>query len=126
MFRFLVPAVLLAATPVFADPATPDDARALETTLRRYAGPTEGVVTVTPEVDRYKVVLDPTGYARMLPPDQGNLQVSPLTLTLTDQGGGKWQVDADQPMTLKVGAPIETSADGKVPVNGNDLSGMGK
>ena len=118
--------MLLAATPVFADPATPDGARALETTLRRYAGPTEVVVTVTPEVDRYKVVLDPTGYARMLPPDQGNLQVSPLTLTLTDQGGGKWQVDADQPMTLKVGAPIETIADGKVPVNGNGLSGMGK
>ncbi len=105
MRRAIAALLILAAGPALAEPATSGGAISLEQAFRRYLGPLPGVVTVTPEGESYRVRLDLAPFAAVLPPGQGSVSVSPFEFVLTDQGGGRWQVEDDQPVALHVDIP---------------------
>jgi hypothetical protein len=96
----------LSASPLAAQTATPSGAAALEATLRAYLGPVDGVVSVTAGGSTYGVTIDPAPYLAMVPPEAGlSARISPLTFTVADLGGGRWQVDSDQGFDISLSVP---------------------
>lgn len=87
---------LMLASPLWAAPATPEGAAHLQAVFQRYLGATPGVVTAAPEGEAYRVTLDAAPLLAGLPGNDVRASVSPLVLMLADQGGGSWQVSADQ------------------------------
>ncbi|MEZ5911783.1 MAG: hypothetical protein R3D84_05750 [Paracoccaceae bacterium] len=108
-FRFsALASMLLAAAPALAEPATDAGAESLAESFRRYLGPVEGVVTVTPETDHYAVVLDLAPFIAMIPEAQApgvDVSLSPLAFAMRDEGGGLWAVESGSPPTLQVTVP---------------------
>lgn len=76
----------LGATPLRAEPATPEGAARTEAGLRTCLGPLDGVVALGKKAGV-------TG------------AVSPVHLTLTDQGGGWWGVVQDEPFAPTLDVP---------------------
>jgi len=103
-FRSAAALLWLSAAPVWAAPATPEGAAAVEAAFRAYLGGTPGIVTVAPEGERYAVTLDPTPWLALVD-GRATAEVSPLRLALADNGDGTWSVTADQPVSLRVDVP---------------------
>ncbi|MBI1172820.1 hypothetical protein GC209_15610 [bacterium] len=96
----LVP--FLMASTAMADTATQDGADHLAQVFQTYLGATEGVVAVAPNGDSYDLTLDPTPLIE-LGKDQGMTgTVTPLELSLTDNGDGTWAVSMDQAISIAV------------------------
>ena len=94
--------------------ATPEEAQRLTTLFQSYLGADPGVVSVTPAGDTYaaKVDLSPL-FAKVKDPTV-SLSLSPLEWTLTDQGGGKWKVDQNQPLTFAFGVKGQGETKGTI------------
>ena len=97
-------ALLIAATPAFAE-ATEDGANHLEEVFQKYLGDAEGVVSVEADGDNYNVTFDVTPLADKAKMDGSKFEMSKLEFTLHDNGGGKWQVAKEGPLTILVDVP---------------------
>ncbi|WP_347310712.1 hypothetical protein [Defluviimonas sp. SAOS-178_SWC] len=110
--RFSAAALLcLSAAPVRAEPATPEGAARIEAGLRTYLGPLDGVVAVVPQGETYAVTLDATPFVALGKGADVTGAISPIHLTLTDDGDGKWGVTQDEPFALKLDVPEALSVD---------------
>lgn len=101
-FLSLTVFLTFAAAPVFATPATPEGASHLTEVFRRYLGATEGVVSVTSGDKTYTATIDAAPLLATVPADNATVSVSPVVLTLTDQGDGTWAVSMDQALAFDV------------------------
>ena len=98
-FSIALPA-LFAASAACAEPATPEGAAHLTEVFQTYLGTVEGVVTVVPEGETYRLTLDAAPLLAMAPPEAGSFSVSPMVMVLTDNGDGTWGVTQDQALSL--------------------------
>ncbi len=100
----LIAAVLL-CQPAFAAPATQEGADRLTRLFGNYLGTVAGVVDVVPEGESYSLTLDFNPLMELGRESGLSGAISPLHLTLTDQDGGKWGVEQDEPFALTVEVP---------------------
>ena len=107
-------AFLLGASAPALAAATPEEAQRLTTLFQSYLGQTPGVVSVTPAGDSYAANLDLTPLFAKVKDPTVSLSLSPLEWTLTDQGGGKWKVDQNQPLTFAFGVKGEGETKGAI------------
>lgn len=113
---------LLAGTSVHAlAAATPEDAARVTAALQAYFGAEPGVVTVTPAGDSLALTIDLGPHIAKVKDHAVSASVTPIEMTLTDQGGGKWKVDQDQAFALKFN--VEGAAD--ISVNIGSIKGTG-
>ena len=91
--------------------ATAEEAQRLTAALQAYLGSDPGVVTISPAGDSYALRLDAAPLFAKIKEPGFTASLSPLDMTLTSQGGGKWQVDQDQPLAfaLKVEGAVDVS-----------------
>ena len=101
---FSLTASLLAST-ALAVPATQEGADALTQVFQTYLGTTPGVVTVQPAGDTYDVKLDAAPLLANIPADSGKATLSPIALSLTDNGDGTWGVSQDQSLAFSMSDP---------------------
>lgn len=101
--------------------ATDDEAARLATLFESYLTDTEGVVSVEPDGDGYKVKLDIaplTGEATKgasLAGDAGaSIKVSPIEFKMASEGDGKWQITEDQTITLSMEIKGQLTAEEKI------------
>lgn len=80
--------------------ATPEGAARITAALQAYVGAEPGVVTVTPSGDTYDLRLDAGPLFAKIQEPGVQVTLTPLLMTLTDQGGGRWKVDQDQPLSF--------------------------
>ena len=99
----LVP--FLFATPVLADPATQGGADHLTSVFQTYLGTTADVVSVKPNGDVYDLTLDATPLIAMGKASGLTGTVTPIELTLTDNGDATWGVSMDQAISIAVAMP---------------------
>ena len=105
---------LLGASAPALSAATPEEAQRLAGLFQSYLGSEPGVVSVTPAGDSYAAKLDLSPlFARVKDPTV-SLSLSPLEWTLTDQGGGKWKVDQNQPLTFAFGVKGQGETKGTI------------
>jgi hypothetical protein len=91
-----------------AAPATPEQATELTASLQAYFSAQPGVVTVTPNGEAYDLKLDFNPlFAKAKTPDFSG-EISPQNMTVSDQGGGKWQVTQEEGVTFKFTSPGTT------------------
>lgn len=90
---------ITASSPALAA-ATPEGAAKIATALQAYFGSEPGVVTVTPAGDSYGLKIDVAPFIAKANPAEFSGSVTPIEMTLTEQGGGKWKVDQDQAITF--------------------------
>lgn len=110
-----------ASVPALAAAATPEEAQRLTGVFQTYLGREPGVAMVTPAGEAYDVKIDFAPLIAKIKQPNFSAEVSPVVMKLTDQGGGKWLVTQDSPlsysakvpgqldMTVKVGA-LKSSA----------------
>ena len=100
--RLAVP-LCLASAAAWASPATTDGARHLTEAFQTYLGPLPGVVAVVPQGETYGVTLNAAPLIALALQAGQQANMTPLVLTLTDQGGGLWGVVVDQAFECAVG-----------------------
>ena len=105
--------LLGAASPALAA-ATPEEAQHLTSLFQSYLGAEPGVVSVTPSGDSYMAKLDLSPLFAKVKDPTVSLSLSPLEWTLTDQGGGKWKVDQNQPLTFAFGVNGQSETKGTI------------
>ena len=105
--------LLGASAPALAA-ATPEEAQRLTTLFQSYLGQTPGVVSVTPQGDSYAAKLDLTPLFAKVKDPTVTLSLTPLEWTLTDQGGGKWKVDQNQPLDFAFGVKGQGETKGSI------------
>lgn len=105
--------LLGASAPALAA-ATPEEAQRLTALFQSYLGQTPGVVSVTPQGESYAAKIDLAPLFAKVKDPTVTLSLSPLEWTLTDQGGGKWKVDQNQPLSFAFGVKGEGETKGSV------------
>jgi hypothetical protein len=91
-------AFLLASAPAFAEPATPEGAKALGQSFAAYFGQSsleQGIIAVAPQGDDYKVTIDLQRVIDMVGLPAGSVTLAPLSFLTAPQPGGTWKVGAD-------------------------------
>lgn len=93
--------------------ATDEGVAHLTEVFQTYLGTTEGVVSVEIDGDDYFVTLDAAPFAAAAAEAGGSAGMTPLEMTVTDNGDGTWDVTQDQALSFKFAAPgaIEVKAD---------------
>ncbi len=99
----LVP--LLMASAAVAEPATEDGAAHLTEVFQTYLGTTEGLVTVAANGDAYDLTLDAAPLIAMGKDAGVTGSVTPIKLSLTDNGDGTWGVSMDQAISIAMSVP---------------------
>lgn len=95
----------LGASTAQAADATAEGAARLTEVFRTYLGNTPGLLSVTPAGAAYDLRIDAAPLLALVPTESGSASISPLLLTLTDNGDGTWGVDQDQSITLAIDVP---------------------
>ena len=96
--------LVFAGSAAFAE-ATDAGAARLTEVFQTYLGSVDGVVTVEVEGDGYTLTLDATPLSALAAENGGTATISPLVMTLTDNGDGTWDVSQDQALTMTLAAP---------------------
>ena len=96
--------------------ATPEEAQRLTALFQAYLGKEPGVVNVTPSGDSYVTRFDFAPLFAKIKEPGISASLTPIEWVITDQGGGKWKVDQDQPMSFAF------KAEGKVDMKGSIAS----
>jgi hypothetical protein len=97
----LLALILSAGTPAWAD-ATPEEAQRLTSLFQAYLGPEPGVVTVTPSGASYATRLDLMPLIGKITAPGFSASLTPIELTITPEGPGKWRVDQNQALSAAV------------------------
>ena len=89
--------------------ATPEEAQRLTALFQSYLGSEPGVVNVQPAGESYAATFDLAPYTAKVKQPGVTASLTPIQWTLTGQGGGKWKVDQDQPLSfaLKVDGAVD-------------------
>lgn len=106
--------LLLSASHVALAAANDDEAARLTEVFESYLGTTEGVVTVEPDGDDYTVTIDAAPLFAKAATEGTTISLTPIELTVTDAGDGKWNVSQEGPLEFKVDAKNAMSADIKI------------
>lgn len=85
--------------------ANDEGAAKLLAVFQTYLGTTEGVVDVAVEGGSYLVTIDPAVQMAALPEADVAATITPLELTVTDNGDGTWAYDMDQPVAIAYAVP---------------------
>lgn len=107
MTRAAILAVLplvFAGSTAFAE-ATEAGAARLTQVFQTYLGTVPGVVTVAVDGDSYTLTLDAGPFAAVAAEEGGSASITPLVMTLTDNGDGTWDVTQDQALTFAFAVP---------------------
>jgi hypothetical protein len=83
--------------------ATEEGAASLLANLQTYLGTTEGVLAVAVDGDAYKVTFDASPL--MAKAEGMTATMTPLQVTVTDNGDGTWAYGIDQPVSLNYAVP---------------------
>ncbi len=89
--------------------ATPEEAQRLTALFQAYLGSEPGVVSVKASGESYDATFDFGPLLAKVKEPGFSASVTPIDWTLTPQGGGKWKVDQDQPLSfaLKVEGKLD-------------------
>ncbi len=100
-------AILFASTSTsaLAAAASPEEATRLVGVFQTYLGKEPGVVTVTPAGEAYDVKIDLAPLIAKIKQPNFSAEISPFVMKLTDQGGGKWLVTQDSPLSYSAKVP---------------------
>jgi hypothetical protein len=112
-FLFALPLLLSVSHPALSA-ANDDEAARLTEVFQSYLGTTDGVVTVEPDGDDYTVTIDAAPLFAPAAKEGTTISLTPIELTVTDAGDGKWNVSQDGPLEFKVDAKNAVSADIKI------------
>ena len=112
-FLFALPLLFSASTAAMAA-ATPEEAARLTTVFQSYLGADPGVVTVAADGDTYAVTLDIAPLAAKAAANGATFSLTPVELTLSDEGEGKWNVSQEGPLNFSMKAKDTISADFKI------------
>lgn len=93
------------STSAFAAAASPEEATRLVGVLQTYLGQEPGVVTVTPAGEAYDLKIDLAPLIAKIKQPNFSVEISPVIMKLTDQGGGKWLVTQDSPLSYSAKVP---------------------
>lgn len=86
--------------------ATDQGAADLLAVFQTYLGTTEGVVAVAVDGDAYKVTFDAAPLVAKIPADAGMTStITPMVMTVTDNGDGTWAYEMDQPVSIAYDIP---------------------
>lgn len=96
--------LILSGSAAFAE-ATEDGAAHLAEVFQTYLGTTEGVVSVEVDGDDYSLTLDAAPLIAMAAEKGGTASLTPLVMTLADNGDGTWDVSQDQAVSLAFSMP---------------------
>jgi len=105
--------LVFAGTTAFAE-ATDEGAARLTEVFQTYLGKTEGVVTVEVDGDSYTLTLDAAPFAAMAASSGGTASITPMVMTLTDNGDGTWDVMQDQALTMSFAVPGQVDVTAEV------------
>ena len=94
-----------ASTSALAAAASPEEAARLTGVFQTYLGQEPGVVTVTPAGEAYDVRLDFAPLIAKVKKPDFSAEISPVLMKLADQGGGKWLVTQDSPLSYSAKVP---------------------
>lgn len=95
---------VFASGAAFAE-ASEEGAAHLTEVFQTYLGATEGVVTVEIDGADYIVTLNAEPLATMATEAGGSASLSPIVLTVTDNGDSTWNVSQDQALSLAFSVP---------------------
>lgn len=97
------------STVALAASATPEEAQRLTGVFQTYLGNEPGVVTVAVAGEAYDVKIDLASLISKFKQPNFSAEISPIIMTLADQGGGKWLVTQDSPLsyTAKIPGQLE-------------------
>ena len=96
---------LLFAGAAFAEPATDAGAAHLTEVFQTYLGTTDGVVSVAVNGDTYDLTLDATPLIALAKDSGATGTITPMEMSLTDNGDGTWDVTQDQAISIAFSAP---------------------
>ena len=85
--------------------ATEEEAAHLTEVFQTYLGATDGVVSVEIDGDDYALTLDAAPLMAAAAAQGGSASLTPIEMTLTDNGDGTWGVALDQAVTLAFSMP---------------------
>lgn len=105
--------LLGASAPALAA-ATAEEAQRLTTLFQSYLGQTPGVVSVIPQGETYAARIDLAPLFAKVKDPTVTLSLSPLEWTLADQGGGKWKVEQNQPLSFAFGVKGQGETKGSI------------
>ncbi len=106
--------LLLSASHAALAAATPEEAARLTTVFQSYLGAEPGVVKVEPDGDNYTVTLDIAPLAAKAAAAGATFTLTPIELSLSDEGEGKWNVSQEGPLNFSMKATDKMSADVKI------------
>jgi hypothetical protein len=93
------------STSALAAAASPEEAARLTEVFQTYLGQEPGVVTVMPAGEAYDVKIDFAPLIAKVKKPNFSAAVSPVLMKLADQGGGKWLVTQDSPLSYSAKVP---------------------
>jgi hypothetical protein len=102
-FAIILPLLLSVSHPALAA-ATPEEAARLASVFQTYLTAEKGVVTVAPAGDDYTVTIDIAPLTAKAAASGDSMSLTPLKLTLTSKGDGKWTVSQNQALELSIKA----------------------
>ncbi len=111
---FLSLPLLLSASQAALAAATPEEAARLTTVFQSYLTAEPGVVKVEPDGDDYTVTLDIAPLATKAASAGAIIALTPVKLTLSDAGDGKWNVSQEGPLSFSMKAAETVTADVKI------------
>lgn len=113
--------LLWSSAQAVAATATPEEAQRLTEFFQSYLGAEPGLVSVAPSGESYATRFDFQPLLAKFNAEGVAISLTPIEMTLTPQGGGKWKVDQDQPLSFS--ARAEGSLDMKAAIG--SLKGTG-
>lgn len=96
--------LVFSGSAAFAE-ATEEGAAHLVEVFQTYLGTTEGVVSVEVDGDVYSLTLDAAPLIAMATEPGGSASMTPVVMSLTDNGDGTWDVEQDQSLKLAFSLP---------------------
>jgi hypothetical protein len=110
-YRHLLAAASFLALASSSFAASQDEANQIKAAFEKYLTAEPGVVTVSVVGDAYDVTLDFNPFAAKIKQPDFSGSMAKLTYRISPQGGGKWQVDQNQPfdLSLKAGPAFDIS-----------------
>jgi hypothetical protein len=100
-----LPLLAMTGAVAFAEAPTPEGAAHLTEALQTYLGKTPGVVNVQIVGDAYAVTLDAGPFIAKIPAEEVTASLTPLVMSLVDNGDGTWNVSQDQALDLTISSP---------------------
>ena len=103
--KALLSALLLSASIIAAEAASPEEAAQIKTALQAYVGTEPGVVEVTPQGNGYTIKFDAAPYIAKAAGDDLKAYADPLTVIAEPMGNGQWKVAGSGPWGFQLSAP---------------------